>query len=298
MEKQTSITPEATPSASPVIIPETPKSNNRYKKTTIYIILSLIALSGAIYTGVFLGNRKSLKLPFLTKPCEYAGNIYKQGEGFPAEDGCNQCSCSEGLIMCTEKGCITPTKTIIKPSCGKCPQLMSLAPDFCKNGVIEPGKINECGCQLGPVCLTPTPTTKKTIDLQTYVDSNNNFSFMYPSSLTPKPNEDFPRDVYSSFTLFEGETNSFSLYVSLQNNMSNEIATIRSQNEGHVISRLIKNETIKIDNRNGWVLEYTSEEPNEPTALRIITSNGKNVIVLNLNSNISNQIVSTFKFIR
>lgn len=39
--------------------------------------------------------------------CEYNGNYYAAGQGFPAADGCNSCSCDEsGLVACTLKACV------------------------------------------------------------------------------------------------------------------------------------------------------------------------------------------------
>lgn len=40
-----------------------------------------------------------------------------------------------------------------KESCGQCPQLMPPAPDFCQNGKVISGGVNECGCSLPPDCL-------------------------------------------------------------------------------------------------------------------------------------------------
>lgn len=42
--------------------------------------------------------------------CEYGGETYEEGESFPADDGCNTCTCEEkGAVACTEMGCLTPT---------------------------------------------------------------------------------------------------------------------------------------------------------------------------------------------
>jgi hypothetical protein len=38
--------------------------------------------------------------------CTYAGVGYQAGQSFPAEDGCNSCSCeADGSVSCTEIGC-------------------------------------------------------------------------------------------------------------------------------------------------------------------------------------------------
>mgnify|MGYP001570856381 CR=1 FL=1 len=47
----------------------------------------------------------------------------------------------------------TTCEQTFEKSCGICPQLMSPAPDFCADGKIIQGKVDECGCYLGPECL-------------------------------------------------------------------------------------------------------------------------------------------------
>ena len=42
--------------------------------------------------------------------CFYQGKKYSSGEGFPAEDGCNSCSCYNGEVSCTLIGCWFPHK--------------------------------------------------------------------------------------------------------------------------------------------------------------------------------------------
>jgi hypothetical protein len=37
--------------------------------------------------------------------CEYNGVVYAAGDSFPAEDGCNTCSCDDGTLGCTEIAC-------------------------------------------------------------------------------------------------------------------------------------------------------------------------------------------------
>jgi len=141
------------------------------------------------------------------------------------------------------------------------------------------------------------PTIETTASWKTYVDSENHFIFKYPSNLNPQQNKEFLKDIYSAFISFEGDNNSFSLYVSLGNSMEGEVATIRSQTEGHINTTLVKNEAIKIDGKDGWLLEYTPEKPVQANISRIITSNGENVIVINANANIIDNVISTFKFI-
>lgn len=42
----------------------------------------------------------------MSTDCEYNGRWYKQGEVFPAGDGCNDCFCmSDGNVGCTDADC-------------------------------------------------------------------------------------------------------------------------------------------------------------------------------------------------
>jgi hypothetical protein len=36
--------------------------------------------------------------------------------------------------------------------CGECPELVSPPPDFCEDGTIISGEIDECGCRSPPIC--------------------------------------------------------------------------------------------------------------------------------------------------
>jgi hypothetical protein len=40
--------------------------------------------------------------------CEYHGWAYAHGETFDSIDGCNVCSCNDGMIVCTEMACEEP----------------------------------------------------------------------------------------------------------------------------------------------------------------------------------------------
>lgn len=42
--------------------------------------------------------------------------------------------------------------TVKFSSCSTCPQLSPPGPNFCSNGKIIPGRIDECGCQMPPSC--------------------------------------------------------------------------------------------------------------------------------------------------
>lgn len=76
-------------------------------------ILILVAFVAVFLLGVFLGsNIKSaqngespINLNPFSKSCQIGGKTYKSGESFPAEDGCNSCSCDNGNVACTLMAC-------------------------------------------------------------------------------------------------------------------------------------------------------------------------------------------------
>lgn len=76
-------------------------------------------------------------VPGICAACEYGGQPYQAGESFPADDGCNTCTCTEGgLIACTERACLPLECT--REACGPRP----LAPNYlCPDGetVAGPG---------------------------------------------------------------------------------------------------------------------------------------------------------------
>jgi hypothetical protein len=37
--------------------------------------------------------------------CTYNSLVYHEGDSFPATDGCNTCSCSDGEVVCTLMAC-------------------------------------------------------------------------------------------------------------------------------------------------------------------------------------------------
>jgi hypothetical protein len=37
--------------------------------------------------------------------CDYGGNTYQEGDGFPSSDGCNTCSCGPAGVACTKRAC-------------------------------------------------------------------------------------------------------------------------------------------------------------------------------------------------
>lgn len=76
-------------------------------------ILIIIAFIVVFALGILLGlNFKStqsidnpINLNPFPKSCRYNGKTYKMGESFPAEDGCNNCSCENGEVVCTLMAC-------------------------------------------------------------------------------------------------------------------------------------------------------------------------------------------------
>ena len=79
----------------------------------INTILILVALIVVFLLGILLGvtinseqrNSESIDLNPFPKSCQYNGKTYKSGEGFPADDGCNNCSCEDGKVGCTLMAC-------------------------------------------------------------------------------------------------------------------------------------------------------------------------------------------------
>ena len=71
--------------------------------------------------------------------CLHGGKVYRDGQSFPAADGCNTCSCSSGRVLCTEKKC--------RPTCG------GIVGKACPKGLTCFFKAGQCGWadQLG-VC--------------------------------------------------------------------------------------------------------------------------------------------------
>ncbi len=75
--------------------------------------------------------------------CKYNGKGYIAGEGFPATDGCNKCSCrADGNVLCTKMAC-PPTCDPKKEGSRK---YLTTNPDQCKLIRYTWPFSNSCGC--------------------------------------------------------------------------------------------------------------------------------------------------------
>ncbi len=73
---------------------------------------------------------------------EYAPVCGEDGETYG--NGCG--ACSSGNVNTYVNG-ECPSE------CGECPQFVPPSPDFCKDGTIVQGEVDECGCQTHPSCV-------------------------------------------------------------------------------------------------------------------------------------------------
>lgn len=64
-------------------------------------VLTLALLAPAALTGCIIVSSGG-------DACEYDGVSYEVGDSFPANDGCNTCSCTEDGVACTEMACEPP----------------------------------------------------------------------------------------------------------------------------------------------------------------------------------------------
>lgn len=141
--------------------------------------------------------------------------------------------------------------------------------------------------------LMPIPSQDPTADWKTYTDSQYKYSIKYPSSMVLEQITDDP--FYPSYVIFKNEANQFNIRAT-ESTVLATTETIRSQTEGHVVTELIKNETMQIGNVTARLLEYSAEDKNNNRSTLIIPS-GKNVIVINAPSEMFDLILSTFKFL-
>lgn len=84
------------------------KTNNS-GNTVIYVMLSIVIALLLTILFILVGNKPTVEMPMSPKKagtCEYNGRMYKAGEGFMADDGCNSCGCQEdGQVACTNMAC-------------------------------------------------------------------------------------------------------------------------------------------------------------------------------------------------
>ena len=90
------------------------------------------------------------------KGCEFQGVTIPHGASFPADDGCNTCSCNDGSLGCTRRACPVP----VESACiidGKVYESGS-------DGVPDPTSCNSCRCESGKIsectlihCPLPKP---------------------------------------------------------------------------------------------------------------------------------------------
>jgi len=64
-----------------------------------------IWIIAALLLGLVLGVFFPRDLNPLSQSCQYGGKTYRSGERFPADDGCNSCSCGNGRVACTLMAC-------------------------------------------------------------------------------------------------------------------------------------------------------------------------------------------------
>lgn len=67
---------------------------------TIGVMLVVGFLGGYLYRKIAPAMENII--PY---SCTYGKIVYKHGEGFPATDGCNSCSCQNGQVQCTAMAC-------------------------------------------------------------------------------------------------------------------------------------------------------------------------------------------------
>jgi len=109
----------------------------------------------------------------------------------------------------------SPTST-----CGSCPKLMPHSPDFCKNGVIVPGAINECGCQLPPTCDLTSAKWKP------YSNPIIKVSFKYPSDWEAGETQTFASKSVVEFSYQKTSLFVVSVYANYNNGTGKPFASL------------------------------------------------------------------------
>ena len=107
---------QETVQAAAVAAPQDKKSGSCLKIAIILAVVFflLILCSGMIF-GLywFVIRDKPAEEDDVSEKqsCTYNGEEYDDGEGFPSDDGCNSCSCTDGKVACTLMACEDETTT-------------------------------------------------------------------------------------------------------------------------------------------------------------------------------------------
>ncbi len=75
------------------------------KQTLQTIIFVITAFIHGFFIKDILHMSTTFKNDIAPASCTYGKMIYKSGEGFRSNDGCNRCSCQNGQVMCTAMAC-------------------------------------------------------------------------------------------------------------------------------------------------------------------------------------------------
>lgn len=85
--------------------------------------------------------------------CYYNGSSYRNGESFPGIDGCNTCTCNNGIAGCTKKACFNPVLDISpypkNQTCTYNGKIFKDGDSFAAND-----NCNSCSCTTGQINCT------------------------------------------------------------------------------------------------------------------------------------------------
>lgn len=85
--------------------------------------------------------------------CSYAGRTYADGKSFASEDGCNTCSCANGLVACTERACVCdPAVEHWRDYVTTVPSECEVIDYACLPGSTQFENACGCGCEQSPDC--------------------------------------------------------------------------------------------------------------------------------------------------
>ena len=78
-------------------------------KKVVFLIGIIIVFVLGLVMGLNIGNNENKgtirELISIKKSCTYKNKVYKSGQGMPAGDECNSCSCQNGQVQCTLIAC-------------------------------------------------------------------------------------------------------------------------------------------------------------------------------------------------